>query len=71
MGNLLNQSDLPTINENDVFEVEGLLEQTVMADSGDKYRGYEVAKVKGCPEILNGLYGGWVRVEDVKLKKHP
>ncbi len=66
MGKPLNLNNPQTLNEKMMYlKLRVYWDKKFVADSADKYKVHQVVKKKGCPEILNELYGVWERVEDI------
>lgn len=64
-------------NPQDFTEKMQWLKLNVYADNplvtqcADKYKVREYIESKGCPEILNELYGVWLRAEDINWEELP
>ena len=72
LGKPLNLKTPQTLNEKMMYlKLKVYWGKQFVADSADKYKVHEVVKAKGCPEILNELYGAWERVEDIEWDKLP
>ena len=72
VGKPLNLRSPQTLNEKMMYlKLRLYWDKQYVADSADKYKVHEVVKQKGCPEILNELYGAWERVEDIPWDKLP
>ena len=66
LGKPLNLRNPQTLNEKMMYlKLKVYWGKQFVADSADKFKVHEVVKAKGCPEILNELYGAWERVEDI------
>ena len=72
VGKPLNLKNPQTLNEKMMYlKLRVFWNKQFVADRADKYKVHQIVKDKGCPEILNELYGAWERVEDIPWEKLP
>lgn len=72
LGKRLNIDNPQTLNEKMMYlKLNVYWDNQTVADSADKYKVHEVVKRKGCPEILNELYGAWECAADIEWDKLP
>ncbi len=72
VGKPLNLHNPQTLNEKMMYlKLRVYWNKQFVADSADKFRVHQIVKEKGCPEILNELYGAWEKVEDIEWEKLP
>lgn len=72
LGKRLNLSNPQTLNEKMMYlKLNTYWNQQYVSDCADKYEIHRVVREKGCPEILNELYGAWDNVEDIDWDSLP
>lgn len=72
LGKKLNLKNPQTLNEKMMYlKLRVYWDNLEVADSADKYKVHEVVKRKGCPEILNEIYGVWECAKDIDWDKLP
>lgn len=72
LGKTLNLSNPQTLNEKMMYlKLNVYWNNQDVADSADKYKVHQVVTRKGCPEILNEIYGAWEKAEDIDWDKLP
>ena len=68
----LNLKNPQTLNEKMMYlKLYHYWNRQYVADSADKYAVHKIVTEKGCPEILNEIYGVWDNVEDIDWDKLP
>lgn len=72
LGKKLNLDTPRTLNEKMMYlKLNVYWDNQDVADSADKYKVHQVVTRKGCPEILNEIYGAWEKSEDIEWDKLP